>query len=47
MDGGESGLAVSFEVGHLIRFGDGLIIEFIGFPTWEEAVAAAERPSTT
>jgi ketosteroid isomerase-like protein len=44
--GAESGLEVSFEAGHLVRFRDGLVTEFLAFPTWDEAREAAERLST-
>jgi ketosteroid isomerase-like protein len=44
--GAESGLEVSFEAGHLVRFSDGLIAEFQAFPSWEQALEAAERLST-
>ncbi len=43
--GAESGLEVKFEAGHLVRFRDGLIVEFLAFPTFEEALEAAERLS--
>ena len=44
--GAESGLEVKFAAGHLIRFRDGLIVEFLGFASWEQALEAAQRPST-
>jgi ketosteroid isomerase-like protein len=44
--GAESGLEVSFEAGHLVRFRDGMIVEFLAFPTFEQALEAAGRPST-
>jgi ketosteroid isomerase-like protein len=43
--GAESGLEVAFEAGHLVRFGDGLILEFLAFPDFEQALEAAERLS--
>jgi ketosteroid isomerase-like protein len=43
--GVESGLQVKFAAGHLVRFRDGLIVEFLAFATWEQALEAAQRPS--
>jgi ketosteroid isomerase-like protein len=43
--GAESGLEVKFAAGHLVRFRHGLIVEFLAFATWEQALEAAQRPS--
>jgi ketosteroid isomerase-like protein len=44
--GAESGLEVKFAAGHVVRFRDGLIVDFLAFATWEQALEAAQRPST-
>ena len=45
--GVESGLEFRFEAGHLVRFRDGLIVEFLAFPTWEQALEAGARLGST
>ena len=40
--GAESGLEVTFAAGHLVRFRDGLIVEFSAFASWEQALEAFE-----
>jgi ketosteroid isomerase-like protein len=40
--GAESGLEVDFTMAHLVRYRDGLIVEFAGFPGLDEALAALE-----
>ena len=32
------------EAGHLVRFRDLKIVEFLAFPSWEQALAQLERP---
>ena len=44
--GAESGLEVAFDAGHLVHFRDGLIVEFLAFPTWQDAVDTGERLSS-
>jgi ketosteroid isomerase-like protein len=41
--GAGSGVEVTIEAGHLVRFRDGSIIEFAAFASWEQALAAFER----
>ena len=38
-----SGIDVRFEAGHVVRFRDLRIVEFLAFPTWEAALAEWER----
>ena len=37
-----SGVEVTIDAGHLVRFRDGLICEFSAYASWEEALAAAD-----
>jgi ketosteroid isomerase-like protein len=37
-----SGVEVTIDAGHLVRFRDGLIVEFAAYASWEEALAAAQ-----
>ena len=39
--GAGSGVEVTIAAGHLVRFRDGLIVEFSAYGTWEEALADA------
>jgi ketosteroid isomerase-like protein len=41
--GAGSGVEVTIEAGHLVRFRDGLIVEFAAFASWEQALAASDR----
>jgi hypothetical protein len=34
---------VTIEAGHLVRYRDGLIVEFAAFASWEQALAAFDR----
>ena len=38
--GAGSGVEVTQQAGHLVRFRDGLIVEFAAFASWEHALAA-------
>ena len=37
-----SGVEVTIDAGHLVRFRDGLIREFWAYASWDEALAAAD-----
>ena len=37
-----SGVEVTIDAGHLVRFRDGLIREFSAYASWDEALAAAD-----
>lgn len=41
--GAGSGVEVTIEAGHLVRYRDGLIVEFAAFASWEQALAAFDR----
>lgn len=41
--GAGSGVEVTLEAGHLVRFRDRLIIEFSAYASWEQALAASKR----
>ncbi len=41
--GAGSGVEVTLEAGHLVRFRDGQIVEFSAFASWDEALAASDR----
>ncbi len=39
--GAGSGVEVRLDAGHLVRFRDGLIVEFCAYSSWEQALEAA------
>ena len=40
--GAGSGVEVTIDAGHLVRFRDGLIVEFSAYASWERALAQAD-----